>query len=95
MGVRIAGQRLARRLQGQLPDALERRHLRAVEYEHGLEQHAGLAGLLCGGAVVLLDGQRRDDPDRLLALLDRIPQRSQLLKPATNVASGRAIATSS
>jgi hypothetical protein len=39
MRVRVAGQRLTRRLKRRLFDPVDRGDLRAVEHEHGLDQH--------------------------------------------------------
>jgi hypothetical protein len=92
MRVRVAGQRLTWRLKRRLFDPVDRRDLRAVEDEHGLEQHPDLAGR----AVALLDRQRRDDPDRLLALLDREPEQQPGLEAGNERrVRGRASATSS
>jgi hypothetical protein len=93
--MRVPGQRLARRRKRSLLDALDRRDLSAVENEDSLEQHARLAGLLAADAVALLDGNGATIAMPRSPFLTANPSRSHVLNPATNVASGRASATSS
>lgn len=80
MRMRIAGQRLARRLQRHRLNPGQRLGLRQREHERGLEEHAPLAGLL-PALVALLDRHRGKDPQRLLVLADRPAELQPGAKP--------------
>jgi hypothetical protein len=64
VGVRVAGQRLARRLKWLRLDAGKRGDLVLREDGDGLEQRDCLVGGLAGVAVAALDGQWRVDQGR-------------------------------
>jgi hypothetical protein len=72
MCVRVSGQRFTRRAERSLLASVDGIDLRAVEHEHGFEQHHRVAGLLARHPVALLERQRGDDLHRALTLPDRI-----------------------
>ena len=78
MGVRIAGERLPGRLKRRRVDSGDRVGLREVEDERRLEEDAPLLAIL---AVAGLDGDRREDPDCLLALADCAPELDPGVEP--------------
>ena len=95
MRVRVSPQRLAWRAERRLLSPFDRIDLRPVEHEHRPEQQPSPVGVLVAELVALLDRNGGDDRDRSLTLLYAIPQPQPRFEPATNVASGRASATSS
>jgi hypothetical protein len=78
MGVRIAGERLPGRLNRRRVDSGDRVGLREVEDERRLEEDAPLLAIL---AVAGFDGDRREDPDCLLALADCAPELDPGVEP--------------
>jgi len=74
VGVGVAGERLAGRLQRRRLARGKRLDLLGVEDRDALEERDRLAGLLVGAAVALLDWHRGDDADRLLALADAVAE---------------------
>jgi hypothetical protein len=72
--MRVAGHRLARRLQRCRLSRRQLVHLGPLEHEHGAEERLSLARLLAGPEVALLDRHRRQDPDRLLAFPESLAE---------------------
>jgi len=72
--VTVARERLARRLERRRVGAVDHVDLRAIEHRNRPEENTTLFLATGVGLDARLDGHRREDPDRLLALADLIPK---------------------